>query len=188
MGQGSHSQTRCPWQGYFEDRPNSRLERALGKGEPDLISEATKRSWPTCVIAAPAGRAPAMEPGCSATGGEEGGLGRGDLSSRSPTSTYQQAFDGELLQAPVPRRVKDHRQGLVWGLDVADFYLVLCRGRGRSADGHGRDTQCKEGAWTHPLSLCGQGQIPMQCSRREQSLSSRVCTRGLTPTAGECRG
>ena len=43
----------------------------------------------------------------------------------SPPSTYQHAFDGEILQASVPWGVKDHGQRFVWGLDVADLHLIL---------------------------------------------------------------
>ncbi|CAK7304985.1 hypothetical protein VULLAG_LOCUS11504 [Vulpes lagopus] len=58
------------------------------------------------------------------------GVESSNLSSLGPSSHVakiwtQQALDGEVLQVPVPRRVKDHGQGLVWGLDVADLYLIL---------------------------------------------------------------
>lgn len=99
--------------------------------------------------------------------------GGGISAAAGPTSTYQHAFDGELLQAPVPRRVKDHRQGLVRGLDVADLYLVLCRARGRRADGRAVRVvtpSARRRAWTHSLSPCGQGQIPVQCSTPEKGL------------------
>ena len=124
-----------PWQGYSEDRLSSWLERALGKEGPDPVSAMTKITRSTCVMAAQAGAVSAGRV-CSATGAggggeggtgsEEGDLGQGGLSTAGPPSTYQQALDGELLQASVPWRVKDHGQCLVRGLDVADLYLVLC--------------------------------------------------------------
>lgn len=52
---------------------------------------------------------------------------------RPPRGTYQQALDGEVLQASVPRRVKDHGQRPVRGLRVADLHLVLHGERGREA-------------------------------------------------------
>lgn len=39
--------------------------------------------------------------------------------------SYHNSFDREILQASVPRGVKDHRQRLVWGLDVANLHFVL---------------------------------------------------------------
>lgn len=39
--------------------------------------------------------------------------------------SYHDSFDREILQASVPRGVKDHRQRLVWGLDVANLHFVL---------------------------------------------------------------
>ena len=53
--------------------------------------------------------------------------------TRPPHRTYQHALDGEVLQASVPRGVKDHRQRLVRGLRVADLHLVLHGERGREA-------------------------------------------------------
>lgn len=48
----------------------------------------------------------------------------------SPTGTYHQGFDGKLLQASVPWRVKDDGHCLVRGLDIANLYFVLGRARG----------------------------------------------------------
>lgn len=39
--------------------------------------------------------------------------------------SYHDSFDREILQASVPRGVKDHRQRLVGGLDVADLHFIL---------------------------------------------------------------
>lgn len=44
-----------------------------------------------------------------------------------PLATYQDPLIGELLQAPVPGGVKDHGEGLVGRLHVAEFHLVLGR-------------------------------------------------------------
>lgn len=46
-----------------------------------------------------------------------------------PQGSYHDSFDGEVLQASVPRGVKDHRQCLVGSLDVANLHFILegCR-------------------------------------------------------------
>ena len=126
--------------------------------------------------------------------------GQGGLSCRGPAPTYQQAFDGELLQAPVPRRVEDDRQRLVRGLDVANLYLVLHRASGSEAR--------VQAAWvltpsvgvggTKPPTLspaCGQGQIHVggwtPGGRRKQSLlANMLCNPGVsfTPRPGDCPG
>ena len=95
--------------------------------------------------------------------GRKEAWGRGSR-SRRPPSTYQQALDGEVLQAPVPRRVKDHGQGLVRGLDVADLYLVLCRASGKRAEGRG------DGGLRAVTLPCAQGLIPVQCVIPEKGL------------------
>jgi len=41
---------------------------------------------------------------------------------------YQDALDGEILQPTIARRVEDDREGLVGGLHVAEFNLVLEKG------------------------------------------------------------
>lgn len=39
--------------------------------------------------------------------------------------SYHDSFDREILQASVPRGVKDHRQRLVGGLYVANLHFIL---------------------------------------------------------------
>lgn len=61
---------------------------------------------------------------------------QGGCSHCALTRAYQQVFDGEVLQSSVPGRVKDNRQCLVWGLDIANLYFILGRENGRKAGTH----------------------------------------------------
>ena len=40
-------------------------------------------------------------------------------------STHQDSFVREVLQLAIPGGVKDHREGFVWRLDVAQLHLIL---------------------------------------------------------------
>ena len=79
----------------------------------------------------------------------------------TPRGTYQHALDGEVLQASVPRGVKDHGQRPVRGLGVADLHLVLRRDRGREAVTPAPIARGRDGGWRTICSLSpwGQGQM-----------------------------
>lgn len=49
--------------------------------------------------------------------------------SDAPPPTHQDPFVREALQLPIPRRIKDHRQGLVWRLHIPQLHLILPMGR-----------------------------------------------------------
>lgn len=102
--------------------------------------------------------------GCSVWGrGWKPGRRRepGTHAAPTPCGTYQHALDGEVLQASVPRGVKDHGQRPVWGLGVANLHLVLCRERGREAVTPALDAWRRDGGWRTICSLSpwGQGQM-----------------------------
>ena len=100
----------------------------------------------------------------------------------APRRTYQHALDGEVLQASVPRGVKDHRQRLVWGLCVADLHLVLHGERGREA--------VTRAAWVPiPTAGIGAGEPSALSPRRVKGKCTGVIQpqkRGLWESGAYC--